>query len=371
MTSISGDVARYLGGQPPFRLEIGAGPNGKPGWLSTDLVAGTSAQGTPIVALDAARPFPIPDDSFDYVYSEHMIEHIGFDDGLNMLGECHRILKPGGTLRVVTPSIRFLQRIMSLDRSELEDRYRNWSVLASIPDPPAITNALFLNNFVRAWGHQFIYDHETLLLSLRLAGFRRIQECEINESPHEALRGIECIGRLPPGFLKVESMIFEAVKGDHEGKAALPGRNLALSCKADQSSVSPWSRERTTEADAARVVSGNWTNEYNNHTNLDERPWWRVDLGRKASIVQVNVHNRRGSIDVMHRLQNFEIHVSDDDRSWQCVFRKTDNSLVHGHRLMPFVWCGPQPVSGRFVRIQLPKRTYLHLEQVEIYGGDA
>lgn len=368
VTRISDEVARYLGGQPPFKLEVGAGPNGKPGWLATDLAGGTSAAGAPIVAMDATQPFPIPDASFDYVYSEHMIEHVGFDDGLNMLGECHRILKPGGALRIVTPSVKFLQRIIASDRNELEDRYRSWSVIASIIDPPAVTNAFFLNNFVRAWGHQFIYDHETLTLALRLAGFRRIQERELNESPHEALRRIECEGRLPPGFLKVESMVFEAVKGEGEGKAGLPGRNLALHCRAEQSSISPWSRERTTAADAARVVGGHWTNDYNNHTNLDERPWWRVDLGRKARIAQINVHNRRGTLDVMSRLRHFEIHVSDDDRSWQCVFRKTDDALVHGHRMMPLVWRASQPVFGRYVRIQVLDRTYLHLEQVEVYG---
>jgi len=35
--------------------------------------------------LDATKSFEIPSESFDFVYSEHMIEHITFEDGRNML----------------------------------------------------------------------------------------------------------------------------------------------------------------------------------------------------------------------------------------------------------------------------------------------
>jgi hypothetical protein len=37
---------------------------------------------------------------------------------------------------------------------------------------------------------------------------------------------------------------------------------------------------------------------------------------------------------------------------------------------MPFIWTLERPLAARFVRIQLLERTYLHLEQVEIFGED-
>jgi len=37
-------------------------------------------------------------------------------------------------------------------------------------------------------------------------------------------------------------------------------------------------------------------------------------------------------------------------------------------RTSPFIWRPEEPVSGRYVRIQLLDKQYLHLEQIEIYG---
>ena len=170
----------YLRGPGPHRLEIGSGHNGKKGWLSSDLHRFPHEE--PAIVLDAAATFPIPSDCFDCVYSEHMIEHLPYEAGRNMIEECHRILKPGGAIRVVTPSLGFLLRVISPDRSALEERYREWSVRQFVANAPAVTNALFINNFMRNWRHTFIYDRETLDLALRRSGFERVTEQELTRS---------------------------------------------------------------------------------------------------------------------------------------------------------------------------------------------
>jgi predicted SAM-dependent methyltransferase len=205
-------LAEYFAGPGPHRLELGAGPNGKPGWLATDLQEHKNDKGTHTIALDAAKPFTLPDGCFDFIYCEHMIEHIPFAGGQQMLKECRRILKPGGIIRIVTPSLGFLLRILSADRSRLEQNYLEWSLKTFVPDAPAVTNAFFLNNFVRAWGHVFIYDHETLRLAMIAAGFNNIKECPMGRSEHQVLSNLENESRLPPGFLDLESMIFEGTK---------------------------------------------------------------------------------------------------------------------------------------------------------------
>jgi predicted SAM-dependent methyltransferase len=205
-------VREYLSGSGPFYLEIGAGPVLRPGWLSTDLQERPAADGASVMTLDATQVFPLPNDSFDCVYSEHMIEHITFNAGQNMLREAHRILKPGGVIRIATPSIGMLLRMMSPDRTLLEETYFHQSVKWFVPDAPAATNAFFLNNFMRNWGHTFIYDRETLRLALGMAGFADIVECRFKESRHAALNGLENESRLPPGFLELETMIFEGTK---------------------------------------------------------------------------------------------------------------------------------------------------------------
>jgi len=360
-------LADYLAKPGQHCLEIGAGWNGRPGWLATDL---NPPPGLACIRLDATKSFEIPSESFDFVYSEHMIEHVSFEDGRSMLEECNRILKPFGVIRIVTPSLGFLSRVISSDRGLLEDRYRNWSVTTWVPEAPQVTNAFFLNNFVRAWDHKFIYDRETLELSLRLSGFEPVVSCELNKSEYPLLCGLANVGKIPPGFLDLESMVLEGTKARSVAPPAPRGRNLALGKRATQSSISPWSLEADPESEAARVVSGHFTGSYNCHTGLDSPPWWRVDLDEIQKIGEVRIYNRVSPNQaIVARLNRLEIQVSDDDKTWKTVFRKETKTTLRGPtRTSPFIWRPEEPVSGRYVRIQLLDKQYLHLEQVEIYG---
>lgn len=209
-------IAAYVAGEGPVRpatdgkrcIELGAGDLARPeGWLTTDLKPSRDA-----LQLDVTRPFPIEDGSFDYIYSQHMIEHLDFGAGRFMLRECFRILKPGGTIRIVTPSIGFLIGLFSSDRQELTDRYIQWSTETFVQSAPKPMPSVAFNNFVRAWGHRFIYDEATLEQILTEAGFTAIQECEIGASRHARLRGLESTDRLPAGFFALENMIMEATR---------------------------------------------------------------------------------------------------------------------------------------------------------------
>jgi predicted SAM-dependent methyltransferase len=208
-------IAAYVADWGPIRpgpdgmrcIEFGSGGHRVPGWLHTDLNATAH-----ILPLDVTQAFPIDDQVFDYVYSEHMIEHIPFAQGRSMIRECFRIMKAGAIIRIVTPSIGFLIRLFSQDRSELEDRYIEWATKQFVPNAPAPLPSFVFNNFVREWGHQFIYDRETLRFVLADTGFVNIKECRIGESDHAKLRGLETVARMPDGFLELESMILEATR---------------------------------------------------------------------------------------------------------------------------------------------------------------
>ncbi len=74
------------------KLNLGCGPHILNEWLNTDY----SPQNPAVMFLDASQGFPFEDQTFDYIFSEHMIEHISYHDGISMLRNCHRILKPNG-----------------------------------------------------------------------------------------------------------------------------------------------------------------------------------------------------------------------------------------------------------------------------------
>jgi predicted SAM-dependent methyltransferase len=201
-------LTTYLSNGGPYCLELGAGHRPRAGWLATDI----SPRADGIMKLDACEVFQIPDECFNFVYSQHMIEHIGYSAGLNMIRECYRILAVGGVLRLVTPSIGFIIKIMSADRSFLEESYLSWSLENFCKDAPARLPSFFFNNFVRGWSHTFVYDRETLTHSLNASGFGNVIDCRISESVHSSLRDLELVGRMPAGFLDLESMIIEATK---------------------------------------------------------------------------------------------------------------------------------------------------------------
>ena len=175
------------------RLHLGAGTNSLPGWFTTDLFP----ESRDVFRLDATRPLPIKDNSFDFIFCEHMIEHISWIDALGMLKECNRILRPGGIIRISTPDLAVLLHLYPTPADRLAGHYVDWANRNFIdygtdPLPRDANKSVFvINNAFRAWGHQFLYDGHTLALALEAAGFREILRCRPQESRHGDLRGIE------------------------------------------------------------------------------------------------------------------------------------------------------------------------------------
>ena len=63
-----------------------------------------------IICWDLRRGIPFPDATFDVVYHSHVLEHIDREAAPGFLRECLRVLRPGGTLRVVVPDLERLAR---------------------------------------------------------------------------------------------------------------------------------------------------------------------------------------------------------------------------------------------------------------------
>jgi predicted SAM-dependent methyltransferase len=202
-------LEQYLSSNNIKKLHVGCGPNKLSGWLNSDAL---HHEPGPTYILDVSRQFPIADNTFDYVYSEHMIEHIEYNVGQYMINESYRILKPGGKIRITTPDINFLIDIYKNPENELYQRYLNWSTPLLMPWAPS-TNPIFLfNNFVRAWGHVFIYDKNSLAECLMSAGFHTVTEHKICESADVELQDLENYARMGKDFLQLESMTLEAIK---------------------------------------------------------------------------------------------------------------------------------------------------------------
>ncbi len=125
----------------------------------------------------------------------------------------------------------------------------------------------------------------------------------------------------------------------------------------------------TTRDDAAGGCDGVTNGKWGFHTGEQENPWWQVDLGEVMPLAQVRLWNRADDDAMAKRAARFEILLSDDGGNWRQAYQH-DGSVFFGYH-MP----DRSPLSikltnsaARFVRIQLPGTTSLHLDEVEVIG---
>jgi len=208
-------IRDYMADHVVRKLHIGCSDHVLPGWLNGDLAPVVDG----VIYLDATDQLPFEDGQFDRVFSEHMIEHITYEDGASMLRDCFRVLKPGGRLRISTPDLSFLVDLHRIDKSAIQREYVAWAgaVHGAVPhvngaEPTRGHETFVINNFFRAWGHRFIYDEATLRAALDHAGFESVVRCAVNESGDVLLQGLENDRRMPDGFLALETLTLEGTR---------------------------------------------------------------------------------------------------------------------------------------------------------------
>jgi predicted SAM-dependent methyltransferase len=201
-------IAAYLRNHSLRKLQLGTGSNVYDGWLNTDVV--DYKRKNEVVYLDARKPFPLPSEAFDFVFSEHMIEHMSYAEGMRCLRECRRVLRSGGRIRIATPSLERMARLYDAELSDLQQRYVKWALNSFVPDADAYLPGFVVNNMMRNFGHEFVYDGQTLRHALETAGFVEIEDCPVGESRTPELRGLERHMRSASEFNAYETLVLEA-----------------------------------------------------------------------------------------------------------------------------------------------------------------
>ena len=127
---------------------------------------------------------PFPDNSVDYIYSSHFLEHIPQGSARQLLGETFRVLKSGCTARICVPDLKYVVSLYEAGKKEE-----------------------FLGYFFGSEGwfdrHCYMYDFELLGEVLRDVGFVNIK--------HRAFRqgnipDLDNMDRRPEDTLHVEAM---------------------------------------------------------------------------------------------------------------------------------------------------------------------
>ena len=120
-------IKEHFAKQEIKKLNLGSGYHVLDGWLNADVFPPLKK----VLKIDATKKYPFDDQTFDYVFSQHTIEHISYAQGQQMLKECFRILKDGGKIRISTPDLLFLISLYQSEKSE------------QAPNPPDTRGELF------------------------------------------------------------------------------------------------------------------------------------------------------------------------------------------------------------------------------------
>lgn len=175
-------------------VNLGCGPRPLRGWINMDMARGPEVD----IVWDLRRGLPFRSESCAAVFSEHMIEHISNNDAENLLRECHRVLEPGGVLRLSTPDAgRYLRSYAG------DGEFLRHPAFPQAADTPMDR----INMMMRERGqHLWVYDSHSLLLLLKRAGFSQALERRFNQSSHPRMQGVDSEDRA------FESLYVEAVK---------------------------------------------------------------------------------------------------------------------------------------------------------------
>jgi len=172
----------------PKRLNLGCGPDRKEGWINADILIRSDYY------IDVTKKLPFPDNSIDFIFSEHVIEHLTKQECIFFLKECHRVLRIGGILRFSTPDLDLLVKLYNdenpyVSLEEAINRHRKRFYKDANAE---MTKCDFFNDKLRLFGsHKFIYDFDLLSHLLLQENFKNITRCRFGESKHPELQNLE------------------------------------------------------------------------------------------------------------------------------------------------------------------------------------
>jgi len=173
-------------GNGALKLHLGCGHLVVDGWVNVDYAVGARLAQIPlfrplnrrfrwfdrdwddrIFIHNLVKPFPWKSGSASCVYSSHTLEHLSRAEGQGFLRECHRVLQPGGLVRIVVPDLAFWVSEYVSGRLPADEFVEKIGVLYGQSRQALKTRLLPFIQFP----HKCLYDQAALLGALRRIGF--------------------------------------------------------------------------------------------------------------------------------------------------------------------------------------------------------
>ena len=158
----------------------------------------------------------VQDETYNGVYSEHFIEHLTKEEGINYFKEMFRIMKPGGVIRSIWPPMEFVEWLRQdedLDKHPWVQHYYRFYIVKHKFAPKGTEFMRMQDQCAEGimWQngeHKHIWRKQELVDSLKEIGYNNIREYKYQQSGLPAFANIDT-----PGDIRAfHSAVIEASK---------------------------------------------------------------------------------------------------------------------------------------------------------------
>lgn len=156
-----------------IQLYLGSGKRNIPGFIHIDLDDYPHLD----YKHDIADLPMFSNNSVDLIYTSHSFEYFDRQEGEKVLREWHRVLRPGGVLRIAVPDFGAIIRVYLKYKKDIEHK----GILGPLFGRMAIKTVKG-DKFIY---HKTTYDFNSLKKVLQLAGFKNIHRYDWEKTIHK------------------------------------------------------------------------------------------------------------------------------------------------------------------------------------------
>lgn len=210
-------------------LHVGCGPVTPPEWVNLDASWNLLAARVPglrrallatrlisksaaahnwsnrIQYCDVTRGLPFKDGEASVVYASHVLEHLTRQQARFFVRQAHRVLAPGGVLRLVVPDLERLARLYLEQRAnggangkaanDFMERMHTCLDYSNSAPPLKL-----YRKFLDTLSHKWMYDTSSLTEVMASAGFTQLKRCGYLESRVPMIAQVERPNRFEDGI---------------------------------------------------------------------------------------------------------------------------------------------------------------------------
>jgi predicted SAM-dependent methyltransferase len=137
-----------------------------------------------IKTIDVRYGLPFSDGSAEIIFISHMLEHMDFEKGNFVIGECYRCLCKGGVIRIIVPDLYQMTKryvdLMAVDPKADHSHNLLRDLNMQAESHKGIVDVFY--KLVTKSKHLYMYDEYSLRELLEKHGFNRIQRMDYGHS---------------------------------------------------------------------------------------------------------------------------------------------------------------------------------------------